>query len=274
MTPKTVSTPRSPRLVTVMVGSAISARCRRPARARATRSRSRSMSWSSARVSASWMAGATRPPCRRATATPRCTAGLGWNAPSTKKPLTVRDLLGGHRGGLQQQGRGNQPRGDRPLGVDPLHPGHGGAQVERGAQVVVGDLPLGTGHQRATARRRLATRSAASARPPPAGCRRASGRRPLPRAAAAAPAPRGGAGRTAAAARPRMSASVTAPSGPVPGPAEVHAELGGQPTCRGATTAPDVPRGGAGAAAGAGTGAASGTGRGLPARRRVRRRPG
>lgn len=70
ITPSTLSAPRSPRLVTVTVGSLISELRSPPLRARCTRSRSSAMSWASGLRSASCSAGATRPPPRSAMAQP------------------------------------------------------------------------------------------------------------------------------------------------------------------------------------------------------------
>ena len=61
MMPITVSAPRSPRLVTVMVGSVSSELPKPPVRARWTRSRSADSSSASDFWSASWMAGAISP---------------------------------------------------------------------------------------------------------------------------------------------------------------------------------------------------------------------
>jgi hypothetical protein len=70
MIPNTVSTPRSPRLVTVIVGPDSSELRSAPLRARPTRSRSRAISPSRESPSASRMAGATSPPPRMAIAVP------------------------------------------------------------------------------------------------------------------------------------------------------------------------------------------------------------
>src|SRR6185369_3626488 len=68
--PRTLSTPCSPRLVTVIVASDSSELRRPPPRARWTRSRKAPISAPSGRPSTSCSAGAIRPPPRSATATP------------------------------------------------------------------------------------------------------------------------------------------------------------------------------------------------------------
>src|SRR3990172_6161227 len=73
---RTVSAPRSPRLVTVIVGSESSELRSDPARARETRSRKPGITSSRLSYSAWCSAGATRPPPRRKIAMPRCTPSL------------------------------------------------------------------------------------------------------------------------------------------------------------------------------------------------------
>ena len=86
--PWTSSTPWSPRLVTVIVGSDSSELLSVKPRARATRSVSSRISSSRLFASASRIAGATSPPCRIEIATPRWMPGPGRNAPFSKKPLS------------------------------------------------------------------------------------------------------------------------------------------------------------------------------------------
>ncbi len=87
MTPNTESTPLSPRLVTVIVGSDISELRSEPARARATRSVRSSISSSSGFSATSWMAGATRPPPRSEIATPTWVPVAGSKWSSRQNPL-------------------------------------------------------------------------------------------------------------------------------------------------------------------------------------------
>ena len=70
-----------------MVGSRISAFLSRPARARETRSRRRLISSATARVSASWIAGANNPPPRSEIAIPRWTAGDAAKWSSSQNPF-------------------------------------------------------------------------------------------------------------------------------------------------------------------------------------------
>ena len=78
---------RSPKLDRVAVASVNSELRRLPRRARPTRSRSLCMVWGSDRLSASRIAGATSPPPRIDTATPRCTSALGAKPSARQKPF-------------------------------------------------------------------------------------------------------------------------------------------------------------------------------------------
>ena len=70
MTPNTASTPCSPKLVTVIVASAISELRSTPARTRFTKSRKFTMISLKLCLSTSWSAGAMSPPWRKEIATP------------------------------------------------------------------------------------------------------------------------------------------------------------------------------------------------------------
>ena len=129
------------------------------------------MSSSRVRRSASWMAGATRPPPRSETATPRWTAADGPEAVVDPEAVERRDLAGGQRRGLEQERGGEQALGGRaaarwPPRASAMRRG----QVDGGGHVVVGDLALRAGHERgdraAHGRRRSACRVAAARAPP------------------------------------------------------------------------------------------------------------
>ena len=95
----------------------------------------------------SWMAGAITPPLRKEIATPTCTASLGTNAPSEKNPfisgtrataraVALRESAGGRAG--SSPGARRLVRSSQVVG---------GSHVDRGAQVIVGDLALRTRHE-------------------------------------------------------------------------------------------------------------------------------
>ena len=146
MTPKTVSTPCSPRLVTVMVGSESSELRSPPLRARCTRSRKPRMRSPRLLPAVSWSAGATRPPPRSEIATPTWTASLRTGSPPRQHRVQLRHVPQGQRHRLDEQHAVEEPVRDRPLEVLLGEPGHRPVHVDRRGEVVVGDLALGARH--------------------------------------------------------------------------------------------------------------------------------
>src|SRR3972149_2454348 len=145
MMPKTVSTPCSPRLVPLIVGSDSSELRRPPARARWTRSRKFRMRSPRLWRSASWRAGATTPPPLSEMAKPTGTASLG--TPRAPAP-TACPSRRARRPGLEGQAPVQEATRARAPPVLLGEPRQRALHVDRAAQVVVGDLALGPGHGR------------------------------------------------------------------------------------------------------------------------------
>ncbi len=98
-------------------------------------------------VSASCRAGATRPPVRNETATPRWTPAPGTKASSTQSPFRAGSARAVSATALSRSTAGRSRAGRRALPVGRLQPAQGRGHVDVGRHVVVRHLAIGAGHQ-------------------------------------------------------------------------------------------------------------------------------